>query len=283
LGETPAGARLGSGDDGGDMAIGFAGVAIGAAPSFEKGEPNVVVVFSRGVPNTDVLVATGAAGLDGSEVEDPKELRPFGAELNPPGEAPEVIDPKGVGVGDANAANPPDTPTLDSCADSCFEVGTSVKPGPDAVDARDVGVADANAANPPETCGFDSCEPNPDGCVVEGSVKLVAALANEANPPDVGVIVVVGVVPKLVFPNAGCPNAALLALDPNPVCPKEGCPKLGLPNPEEPVCVWETGEANTLSVEEGLLAKAPLVLNPPPKAPKPVAGLINPPPPKDPV
>jgi hypothetical protein len=61
--------------------------------------------------------------------------------------------------------------------------------------------------------------------MAETLVKLVGALAKAPKPPDVGAVVVVAVVPKLVFPNAGCANAVLPVGDPNPVCAKAGCPK----------------------------------------------------------
>jgi hypothetical protein len=107
LGETSTDAALGSGDEGGDMVIGLVGVSLGvvdAAASFEKGEPGVIILFSRGVPNTDVLVATGVAALEGSDLEprsetevvgevDAKAPNPFGIELDPPAERPEVVDP----------------------------------------------------------------------------------------------------------------------------------------------------------------------------------------------
>jgi hypothetical protein len=58
LGEASADAGLGSGDDGGDIVRVLVGVSFGVVDttSFEICESDIVVLLSRGVPNTDVLV-----------------------------------------------------------------------------------------------------------------------------------------------------------------------------------------------------------------------------------
>ena len=113
---------------------------------------------------------------------------------------------------------------------------------------------------------------------------MFGALANAPNPPDevVCVVVVAGVVPNPVFPNAGCPNAGLpKPVEPNAVCPKAGCVKPLCPNPDEVFDAFVVGEPNAFTDDAGLLfvSKAPLEVSPV-KAPKPVAGLRSPPPPK---
>jgi hypothetical protein len=97
------------------------------AKAFVRG----VAALSRGVPNTDVLVATGVAGMDGSDFE-------FRAEAKVPGD------------GDAKALNPFESADVPApmdfgCSianpDGCFVVEVSVKlvaEGPDIADPKDV-------------------------------------------------------------------------------------------------------------------------------------------------
>jgi hypothetical protein len=151
LGEASADAGLGSGDDGGDIVRVLVGVSFGVVDttSFEICESDIVVLLSRGVPNTDVLVETGVAGFDGSDLPSVEAkavegmvanaLDPFGAKGNPFADVSEVTDPKGFGVRDANAANAADASDFDSCEpnpDGCFEV--SAKLVADVVDPKSV-------------------------------------------------------------------------------------------------------------------------------------------------
>ena len=95
-------------------------------------------------------------------------------------------------------------------------------------------------------------------------------------------VVVAELAPNPVFPSAGCPNAGLPKLvEPNAVCPNAGCVKPVCPNPDELFEAFGVGELNAFTDDAGLLfgSKAPLEVSPE-KAPKPVAGLRSPPPPK---
>jgi len=222
--ESPSDADLMVGDANGDSAI------------EEK------TLLAVGVPNTEVLAAfsdTFSAVPGVVEELEAKEAKPP-ADTEALGVFSSVVDvtgavPNAAGDSTANALNPPPddfeilaAPKLDVKVVGVLDA-KALKAPPESLllsalllasnaEPKVVGDPDANALNPlavPELAALISGEPKADVFAGAGGFpKVAGVLAKAANP----LAELDGVVPKLCFPKAGCPN--------------EDFPKAGDANPD---------------------------------------------------
>jgi hypothetical protein len=220
--------KPGSGDDGGEMAKALCGEPPGVfvvlrVSSVESpndvdlvgdanGDSAVEEKFlpAVGVPNTEVLAAPSVAfngvpkaaeELEAKEANPPVDAEALGVAavnaLNPPPDcfellAPPKVDAKAFGELDVKALKAPP----ESLLSLAFLVASKAEP-------KVVGAPDANALNPLAVAVLVSGEPKTD--VFAGAdwlPKVAGALAKAENP----LAEVEGVMPKLGFPKAGCPN-----------------------------------------------------------------------------